>query len=50
MVMISEGEFTIGYEDDDTVYRPGDVYELPAGTLHVERTGDVGAVILAGRR
>ncbi|MGY9075465.1 MAG: cupin domain-containing protein [Acidimicrobiales bacterium] len=50
MVMVAKGEFTIGYEDGDTVYRPGDVYELVAGTLHVERTGDVGAVILAGRK
>ena len=48
--MVSEGEFAIGYEDGDKIYRPGDFYELPAGTLHVERTGDVGAVILAGRK
>ena len=50
MVALSGGEFVVGYEDGDTVYRPGEVYELIAGTLHVERTGHAGAVILAGRK
>lgn len=50
MVMVAEGEFTIGYEDGDVTYRPGEFYELPAGTLHVERTGEAAAVILAGRK
>ena len=49
-VMVAEGEFTLGYEDGDQVFRPGDFCEVPAGTLHVERTGELGAVILAGQK
>jgi len=49
LLMLS-GVFTIGYEDKQVHYRPGDTCSVAAGTMHEERTGPEGARYVAGRR
>jgi len=43
MLLVTEGVFELALEDGSTHYRPGEWCELPAGTLHSERTGADGA-------
>ena len=48
--LILEGDFTITVEGRDQHYRAGEVFRLPAGTLHSERSGAGGVSYRAGRR
>ena len=48
MLLVTKGEFMLRLEDGDTVFQPGGWCELPAGTLHTERTGPNGAMTLLG--
>ena len=43
--MVADGEFTLGFEDGDTTYRPGDSCEVAAGTRHAEKSGPAGATV-----
>jgi quercetin dioxygenase-like cupin family protein len=46
MALVLSGEFTLALEDGTTTYKTGEWCELPAGTLHTERTGSSGASLL----
>lgn len=48
MAMVLRGEFTLEYEDGPVTYAPGESCELPAGTLHAEKTGAGGATLIVG--
>jgi quercetin dioxygenase-like cupin family protein len=46
MALVVSGEFTLALESESTTYGPGEWCELPAGTVHTERTGPSGAAVL----
>ncbi len=46
MALVVSGEFTLALESQSTTYGPGEWCELPAGTVHTERTGPKGATVL----
>ncbi len=46
MALVMSGEFTLALESKSTTYGPGEWCELPAGTVHTERTGPNGATVL----
>ncbi len=48
--LITAGEFSITVQGQCHRYGAGDVFRLPAGTLHCEAAGEQGAKYLAGRR
>jgi len=48
--LITAGEFTLVVGGVPRTYGVGDIFQLPAGTLHEERSGPDGASYLAGRR
>ena len=50
MLLVTEGHFSLAFEDSATDYRPGEVCELTAGTMHTERTGPEGANVLLAKR
>jgi hypothetical protein len=39
---------TLEWEEGSTTYKPGDICEFAAGTLHAEKTGPKGAKIILG--
>ncbi|MBV8165180.1 MAG: cupin domain-containing protein [Alphaproteobacteria bacterium] len=44
------GEYTLGYDDGERTYRPGDMFEVPRGTPHAETVGATEIRYLVGRR
>lgn len=48
--LILAGEITLTVAGVATTYKPGDVFRLAAGTLHLEIAGPGGVVYLSGRR
>jgi quercetin dioxygenase-like cupin family protein len=48
--LVLTGEFTIGIDGQSSLYRPGDVFAVPAGCRHTERAGADGVSFLVGRR
>ena len=50
MVMVTEGEFRLGLEDETRAFEPGEWCEVAAGTMHLEQAGPSGATILAGTK
>jgi quercetin dioxygenase-like cupin family protein len=48
--LIVEGELHIRVDDDERVYRVGDVFHLPANMAHAERYGPQGVKYLVGRK
>ena len=46
MALVMSGEFSLVLESESTTYGPGEWCELPAGTVHTERTGASGATVL----
>ena len=48
--LMTAGEFVITVGDDSRIYKVGDVFQLPAGTVHQERAGPLGASYVVGRR
>jgi quercetin dioxygenase-like cupin family protein len=46
--LILEGQMTLEWEEGLTTYKPGDICEFAAGTLHAEKTGPKGAKIILG--
>ncbi|MEI7784350.1 MAG: cupin domain-containing protein [Betaproteobacteria bacterium] len=48
--LILEGDFTITVDGQARHYTAGDIFRLPAGTLHSEHAGPHGVKYLAGRR
>ena len=49
-LLILEGEFRLAQPEGTTVFNPGDVCELAAGSPHVEQTGPDGARVLLGKK
>jgi len=47
---ILAGEITLTVGDVATTYKAGNVFRLPAGTVHLESAGPAGVVYLSGRR
>jgi hypothetical protein len=50
MLLVVEGQFALGFEDGTTNYGPGEVCELAASVMHVERAGPTGAKVLLATR
>jgi quercetin dioxygenase-like cupin family protein len=50
MALVLDGEITLVLEDGATTYAAGEWCELPANTLHTERTGSSGATILLAHK
>jgi quercetin dioxygenase-like cupin family protein len=48
--LITEGAFTITVQGQARHYQKGDIFRLPAGTVHSEYAGPNGVTYLAGRR
>jgi quercetin dioxygenase-like cupin family protein len=48
--LITAGDITLVVEGVSRHYRVGDVFRLPAGTLHLEAAGPEGVSFLSGRR
>lgn len=43
--IVSDGEFTLEFDDGEVTYRPGDSCEVAAGTRHCEKSGPNGATV-----
>lgn len=50
VLLVIEGQFTLGFEDGSTSYRPGELCELAANVKHIERAGPTGAKVLLAKR
>lgn len=50
MLMVTSGEFHLVLEDRTDVMTEGDWCEVPAGTVHYEKSGADGASVLAGKK
>ena len=48
--LITAGDFTLVVDGVSTRYGVGDVFQLPAGTPHLEAAGPNGVSYLSGRR
>ncbi len=48
--LVTAGEFFITVGDDVCSYKAGDIFQLPAGTVHQEKAGPLGASYVVGRR
>lgn len=48
LLMVLEGEFILASEDGSETYLAGQTCDVPAGTLHAERTAGLGARVIAG--
>jgi quercetin dioxygenase-like cupin family protein len=48
--LITAGEITLVVDGVSCHYRVGEVFRLPAGTLHLEAAGPQGVSFLSGRR
>lgn len=49
-LLILEGAFTVTVGGIATTHRPGDVFSVPAGTVHAEMVGPEGVTYIAARR
>ncbi len=50
LLLVREGEFILELEDRDETFGVGQVCDVPAGTVHAERTAELGARVIAGLR
>ena len=48
--LITAGEFFISVDGVRRSYKVGDIFRLPAGTVHQENAGPQGASYIVGRR
>ena len=48
--LILSGQININVQGKDTLYRPGSVFHLLAGTPHTEQYGPEGVTYLVGRK
>ena len=48
--LITAGDITLTVDGVATRYAAGDVFRLPAGTVHLESAGPDGVTYLSGRR
>ena len=50
ILLVIRGSFSLAMEKESISLSPGDVYEVPAGVQHDERTGPDGATILLAKK
>ena len=50
MLLVTEGEFTLLYENGSKTFTAGQHCEVPVGTVHTERAGADGAKVLAATK
>ncbi len=50
MLLVLEGQFFLAFGDGKAEYLPGEVCELAANVMHVERAGPTGAKVLLAKR
>ena len=50
MLLVIRGSFSLAMENESISLSPGDVYEVPAGVQHDERTGPDGATVLLAKK
>ena len=48
--LILEGELSMTTAEGTTIYRPGDILDVPAGLVHSEKFGPDGAKFIVARR
>ena len=48
--LVTAGEITLTTAGSATVYRPGDVFVMPAGQTHYETVGADGVAYVVGKR
>lgn len=48
LLMVLDGEFILDREDGSETFVAGQMCDVPAGTVHAERTAELGARVLAG--
>lgn len=48
--MVTQGEIQISVDGVSRTYREGDIFRVPAQTVHTEAAGVAGVSYLAGRR
>lgn len=46
--LVLTGTFIVVADDRDVAYRPGEIFEVPKGSAHHEKTGADGSRILIG--
>jgi len=49
-LFVLDGIVTLDYGHERVTYRPGDAFDVPAGTLHAEHTEGDGVRLVFGRR
>jgi len=49
-ILVTEGEFTITMRGAARTYRPGESFEVPAGTPHAEAVGEAALRYTVARR
>lgn len=50
ILLVVRGTFSLAFKKETINLPPGQVYEVPAGVLHDERTGTKGATILLAKK
>lgn len=50
ILLVVDGQFALGFENSTTNYRPGEVCELGANIMHIERSGPTGAKVLLAKQ
>jgi quercetin dioxygenase-like cupin family protein len=48
--LVLTGAFTVIQDTNATTYRPGEVFMVPAGSVHCEQVGPEGTEIMVGRK
>ncbi|MGE0698139.1 MAG: hypothetical protein AB7O57_03510 [Hyphomicrobiaceae bacterium] len=48
--LILDGTFIVTKQGTPRAYKPGDVFEVPADTLHFEEVGSDGVELIVGRK
>ena len=50
MLLVTEGEFALQFEDRKDVYQTGECCNLAANVMHAERAGSKGAVVFLAKK
>ena len=50
VLLVTEGNFALAFEDGTSNYLPGEVCEVAANVIHTERAGPEGASVLLAKR
>lgn len=50
MMLVLSGDITYSIDGSTRTYREGEIIEVAAGTMHSEKVGESGVLVLAGSR